>query len=127
MFRKFLALLTVITFVPVMISLLQAQGIKAEYTEQNGARAIGMGHAYTGVAEGLPTVLWNPAGLVSLNRTEVYFSRYEGFSFTVSDMSGAETEDQISFNFFNVGVPIKSVPRCRRHNLPICLGSSGVK
>ena len=68
-----------------------------------------MGHAFTGVAEGLPTVLWNPAGLVSLNRTEVYFSRYEGFSFTVSDMTGAETEDQISFNFFNVGVPIKDI------------------
>lgn len=109
MFRKFLAFLAVISFVPVMIPLLQAQGIKAEYTEQNGARAIGMGHAYTGVAEGLPTVLWNPAGLVSLNRAEVYFSRYEGFSFTVSDISGAETEDQISFNFFNVGVPIKDI------------------
>ena len=87
----------------------ESKGIKAEFTERNGARAIGMGHAYTGVAEGMPTVLWNPAGLASLSRTEVYFSRYNGFSFTVSDNMGQETEDQISFNLFNVGVPIKDI------------------
>ncbi|HLA41117.1 MAG TPA: PorV/PorQ family protein [Candidatus Glassbacteria bacterium] len=109
MLRKFLAFLAVIAIVPFLVPHLRAQGIKAEYTERNGARAIGMGHAFTGVAEGMPTVIWNPAGLVSISRTEFYFSRYQGFSFTVSDMSGAETTDQISFNFFNFGMPIKDI------------------
>jgi len=109
MLRKFLPALSVIAMVPYLVPNLLAQGVKAEYTERNGARAIGMGHAFTGVAEGLPTVIWNPAGLVSINRPEFYFSRYNGFSFTVSDMSGAETEDQISFNFFNFGIPIKDI------------------
>ena len=66
---------------------LSAQGIKADFTERNGARAIGMGHAFTGVAEGMPTVLWNPAGLASLTRTELYFSRYNGWSFTTRPTS----------------------------------------
>ncbi|MFH1068994.1 MAG: PorV/PorQ family protein [Candidatus Glassbacteria bacterium] len=109
MLRKFLPALAVIAMVPYLVPNLLAQGVKAEYTERNGARAIGMGHAFTGVAEGMPTVIWNPAGLVSINRPEFYFSRYNGFSFTVSDMSGAETEDQISFNFFNFGIPIKDI------------------
>ncbi|MEA1996287.1 MAG: PorV/PorQ family protein [Gemmatimonadota bacterium] len=107
MLRKIFPFIIVALMVPLMVSSLEAQGIKAEYTEQNGARPIGMGHAFTGVAEGLSTVLWNPAGLVSISRTEIYFSRYEGFSFTVSDPSGGETEESISFNFFNFGTPIK--------------------
>ncbi|OGF98261.1 MAG: hypothetical protein A3F83_06405 [Candidatus Glassbacteria bacterium RIFCSPLOWO2_12_FULL_58_11] len=107
--RKFLSLLAILSLIPLAAVSLKAQGIKAEYTEQNGARPIGMGHAYTGVAEGLGTILWNPAGLTSVNRTEFNFSRYNGFSFTVSDPTGNETEDQISFNFFNVGMPIKDI------------------
>ncbi|MCE5270172.1 PorV/PorQ family protein [bacterium] len=112
MLRKFILSLAVVALTVAYGSSLYAadnKGIKAEFTEQNGARAIGMGHAYTGVAEGLATVLWNPAGLASLTKTEVYFSRYNGFSFTVTDNMGQETEDQISFNLFNVGVPIKDI------------------
>ena len=104
----FLALALFLTLV-VQTSWAEKRGIKAEYAEQNGARAIGMGHAFTGVAEGLSTILWNPAGLVSITRPEVYFSRYQGFTYTVSDPTGGETEEQISFNFFNVGMPIKDL------------------
>ncbi len=107
MLRKLTFLTTLLLFIPLMVASVRAQGIKAEYTERNGARAIGMGHAFTGVAEGMPTVLWNPAGLANLNRTEVYFSRYEGWSFTYDDpLTGGQASDQISFNFFNVGAPI---------------------
>ena len=91
-------------------SIYAQKGIKDYFKEPNGARPVSMGHAFTGVAEGLPTVLWNPAGLVSINRTEVYLSRYEGFSFTTQDPgTGLETNDNISFNFFNVGVPIENI------------------
>lgn len=109
MFRKLILFFTVAAITLSLSANLAAQGIKTEFTEKNGARAVGMGHAYTGVAEGLPTVLWNPAGLASLSQTELYFSRYNGFSFTVSDNIGQETEDQISFNLFNVGIPIREI------------------
>lgn len=108
--KRNIILLTLLAFLPVSSSVLFAQAIKRDLKEQNGARAIGMGYAFTGVAEGLPTVLWNPAGLVSLSRTEVYFSRYQGTSYSYFNFTtGAETEDQISFNFLNFGLPIKDV------------------
>ncbi|MBW7996220.1 MAG: PorV/PorQ family protein [Candidatus Glassbacteria bacterium] len=109
MLRKFLTLTAVITLVPLAVHTSYAQGVKEEFAEKNGARAIGMGHAYTGVAEGLTAILWNPAGLNSVQNTSFYFSRYEGFSFTVSDPSGGEVEDQISFNLFSIGMPIKDI------------------
>lgn len=109
MLRKSLIFIAMIACTALFFGNASAQGIKEEFAEKNGARAIGMGHAYTGVAEGLSTILWNPAGLSSIQNTSFYFLRYEGFSFTVSDPTGGETEDQISFNLFNVGIPIKDV------------------
>ncbi|MEA2063511.1 MAG: PorV/PorQ family protein, partial [Gemmatimonadota bacterium] len=111
MTRKIFSILCVLAFLTGSSTLVFAQkGIKDYFKDQNGARAIGMGYAFTGVAEGLSTVLWNPAGLVSINRPEVYFSRYQGFSYTTNEpVTGAETEDQISFNFINFGIPIKEV------------------
>jgi len=109
--RNTIIMAFMLAFLASSSSVLYAQkGIKDYFKDQNGARAIGMGYAFTGVAEGLSSVLWNPAGLVSVSRTEVYFSRYAGFTYTTNDaITGMETEDQISFNFFNVGVPIKDV------------------
>lgn len=109
MLRKFLALTAVLSLVPLLVPNVFAQGVKEEFTEKNGARAIGMGHAYTGVAEGLPAILWNPAGLNSIQSTSVYFSRYNGFEFTVESPTGGETTDQVSFNLFNIGIPIKDI------------------
>ncbi|MBN2289503.1 MAG: PorV/PorQ family protein [Candidatus Glassbacteria bacterium] len=109
--RKLIFLAVMTALLSASSSVLFAQkGIKDYFKDQNGARAIGMGYAFTGVAEGLSTVLWNPAGLVSVTRPEVYFSRYQGFTYTTNDaVTGLETEDQISFNFFNFGMPIKEV------------------
>ena len=107
--KRKIILLTLLDFLPASCSVMFSQkGFKDYFKVQNGARAIGMGYAFTGVAEGLPTVLWNPAGLVSISRPEFYFSRYQGFTYTTNEpMTGVETEDQISFNFFNFGMPIK--------------------
>ncbi|MBI3505128.1 MAG: hypothetical protein HY059_09820 [Proteobacteria bacterium] len=42
-----------------------------------GARALGMGEAYGPVAEGANAIYWNPAGLASLHRPDVSYSRQE--------------------------------------------------
>ena len=39
-----------------------------------GARAMGMGGAYLGVADDFSAVYWNPAGLAQMRQTEVYVS-----------------------------------------------------
>ncbi len=109
MLRRFLTFTAVLAVMVLMARNSYAQGVKSDIVEKNGARAIGMGHAYTGVAEGLSTILWNPAGLTSINDPSFFFSRYEGFSFTVNDPTGGETEDQVSFNLFNFGMPVKDI------------------
>lgn len=42
-----------------------------------GARSLGMGEAYTAVAEGPDAVYWNPAGLARMKRPEATYSRTE--------------------------------------------------
>ncbi|UCC43895.1 MAG: PorV/PorQ family protein, partial [Candidatus Zixiibacteriota bacterium] len=41
-----------------------------------GARAAGMGGAYTAVADGAPAIYWNPAGLANLRQSEVMLSHF---------------------------------------------------
>jgi len=53
-----------------------------------GARALGMGNAYTGVASDYSAVFWNPAGLAQ--------ARYGEFSFGLSYMNGKDNS-----TFFN--------------------------
>jgi len=42
-----------------------------------GARALGMGEAYTAVADGPDAVYWNPAGLASMRSPAAYYARGE--------------------------------------------------
>ena len=42
-----------------------------------GARALGMGDAYTAVADGPESVYWNPAGLARMSRIEAQYTRTE--------------------------------------------------
>jgi hypothetical protein len=42
-----------------------------------GARALGMGEAYTAVADGPEAAYWNPAGLAAMSRAEVTYTRSE--------------------------------------------------
>jgi len=46
-----------------------------------GPRALGMGDAYTAVAEGPEAVYWNPAGLAQSDSTEVTYARTEFLSY----------------------------------------------
>ena len=42
-----------------------------------GARALGMGEAYSAVADGPDAVYWNPAGLAQMTRPEIVYTRSE--------------------------------------------------
>jgi hypothetical protein len=42
-----------------------------------GARSLGMGEAYTAVADGADALYWNPGGLARLSRAEAVYSRTE--------------------------------------------------
>lgn len=42
-----------------------------------GARALGMGEAYSAVADGPDAVYWNPAGLAQMTRPEIVYARSE--------------------------------------------------
>ncbi|MCX5794713.1 MAG: hypothetical protein NTY77_04370 [Elusimicrobia bacterium] len=53
-------------------------GAAAEFLRLGaGARALGMGEAYSAVAEGPDAVYWNPAGLARMSRPEVSYTRSE--------------------------------------------------
>jgi hypothetical protein len=59
-----------------------------------GARSLGMGEAYTAVAEGPDAVYWNPAGLSRMTRPEATYAR-------------TELPAGLHHDFFAVGVPIQ--------------------
>jgi long-subunit fatty acid transport protein len=77
----------------------------------SGARAMGMGGAFIGVADDATAASWNPAGLIQLERPEIsivgdYFSRSEEFS------SGARPEinntgkvDDFNLNYLSLAYP----------------------
>jgi hypothetical protein len=57
-----------------------------------GARSLGMGDAYTAVADGPDAVYWNPAGLSRMTHTEATYSR-------------TELPAGLSHDFFAIGMP----------------------
>ncbi len=58
-----------------------------------GARALGMGEAYTAVADGPDAVYWNPAGLSRMSRPEATYAR-------------TELPAGMHHDFFSIGAPV---------------------
>ena len=58
-----------------------------------GARPVGMGSAYAGLADDIQALFWNPAGLNHLNETQV--------SFTNANILGL-----VKYNVFSVALPL---------------------
>jgi hypothetical protein len=59
-----------------------------------GARAVGMGGAYTTIAEDASAVYWNPAGLAGLKRSQVFFNHAKWLA-------------DISLDFAAVAIPLQ--------------------
>lgn len=74
---KFLSKITLFSSVVIMaLMLIQPSMAEQELTLGNdfgvGARAMGMGGAFTGVADDFTSLYWNPAGLSHIRRMEVF-------------------------------------------------------
>lgn len=71
-----------------------------------GARAIGMGNAYTAMADDADSMFWNPAGLAQMNKTQIGMSRammflgdsYDSFSFGVPLGTVVKTKSRYTGN-----------------------------
>lgn len=61
-----------------------------------GAKASGLGGAYTALADDVTAIYWNPAGLAQLNQTELNFMHNEWFG-------------EISYEFLGAACPIENL------------------
>ncbi|MBP6672470.1 MAG: hypothetical protein KA247_04945 [Bacteroidetes bacterium] len=79
-----------------------------------GARAEGFGGAFIGLADDATAVVWNPAGLIQLERPEVsvvtrFKSEKAEFTNTIDpSLNASESQGNFSFNFGSLAVPIAS-------------------
>ncbi|MFH1278728.1 MAG: PorV/PorQ family protein [Candidatus Eisenbacteria bacterium] len=83
-----------------------------------GARAVGMGEAYTAVAEGAEGLEWNPAGIGQLNHAALsteymsYLEDIHGGSVVFAQPVGRRTTFGLSLRFFS----IRDIPRTTLEN-----------
>ncbi|MDZ7725819.1 MAG: hypothetical protein U5R06_24085 [candidate division KSB1 bacterium] len=66
-----------------------------------GARAIGMGGAYTSVADDYSGVYWNPAGIGQMDRSEFHVGLNRNTIATKTDFFGNETSAEDGFTHLN--------------------------
>ena len=71
--RTFLSLSLLLLYFPNLVLAISGQGTtSASFLKFGfGPRAIAMGEAFTGVADDVSSIYWNPAGLEQLDRTEL--------------------------------------------------------
>jgi len=76
-----------------------------------GARAAGMGGAFIGVADDATAIVWNPAGLVLLERPEAsvvtrFVGDYYKYEVVDGDFEEEETTSHFIFNFGSGAIPL---------------------
>ena len=119
--KKNLAFCTVLAFVVIPLccntgseaaTLFQQIGVASSPNPVgSGARAIGMGGAFIGVADDATAASWNPAGLIQLERPELsivgaYTSRREEFSSdTRPEISNTGEIDDFNLNYLSAAYP----------------------
>lgn len=91
-----------------------------------GARALGMGGAYTGVADDYSAVYWNPAGLAMIRKTEMFLDfSHVRFNNDVTYQGNLSTPTTSSTKFNSIGL-VMPVPTARG-SLVFALGYQRVK
>jgi len=79
----------------------------------SGARAMGMGGAFIGVADDATAASWNPAGLIQLERPEIsavysYYGREESYTSDVRPESeGTNSMSSGSLNYLSIAYPFQ--------------------
>jgi long-subunit fatty acid transport protein len=83
----------------------------------SGARALGMGGAFIGVADDATAASWNPGGLIQLETPEIsivgsYVNRIEDLTFNEDpDASGTQEISKTSLNYFSAALPFTALNR----------------
>ena len=83
----------------------------------SGARAVGMGGAFIGVADDATAASWNPAGLIQLERPEVsavysFFQREQTYnSAKFPEMDGTNRMDANGLNYASAAYPFVLLQR----------------
>jgi long-subunit fatty acid transport protein len=83
----------------------------------SGARAIGMGGAFIGIADDATAASWNPAGLIQLERPELsivgaYYNRTEDFSSSMNpEIANTATVDDANLNYLSASLPFNFLKR----------------
>lgn len=83
----------------------------------SGARAVGMGGAFIGVADDATAASWNPAGLVQLEKPEMsvvysYFGRSQSYSSAIHPEIGSTNEmDAGGINYASIAYPFELFKR----------------
>ncbi len=89
----------------------------------SGARAIGMGGAFIGIADDATAASWNPAGLIQLERPELsivgaYLSRTEEYSSSMNpEITNTATIDDTNLNYLSASLPFNFL----NHNMVVSL------
>ena len=83
----------------------------------SGARAIGMGGAFIGIADDATAASWNPAGLIQLEKPELsivgaYFKRSEDFTSSMNpEIANTATADDANLNYLSASLPFNFLKR----------------
>lgn len=83
----------------------------------SGARAMGMGGAFIGVADDATAASWNPAGLVQLEKPEVsivysYFNHHQDYHpSNHPEITGGDTSDSHDINYASIASPFVAFDR----------------
>ena len=118
-----LLLLSSLTLIIILFQVLGVNQLKADTIFQSvglasspnpvgsGARAVGMGGAFIGIADDATAASWNPGGLIQLERPEIsivgsYVYRKEEFSSSLHPESDNSSHiSDFSVNYFSIAYP----------------------
>ncbi|RLB88571.1 MAG: hypothetical protein DRH26_13320 [Deltaproteobacteria bacterium] len=114
--------LIIVLLVSALLTIFFAGGLHAQIAQTitissspnpvgSGARALGMGGAFIGIADDATAASWNPAGLIQLETPELsvvgeYNSRTEDTSYTAfPEASGPQRVSNFELNYFSLACP----------------------
>lgn len=124
--RKFI-LFSAVVLAAIMASGASAQMIGVDWIPTgSGARALGMGGAFTAIADDATAAWWNPAGLAQLERPEfsiVGQQRSNEGSVVSSMTTYTGTKDTTSINFASYVLPFGGTSQGARKALSISYGT----
>lgn len=125
--RRNIFLCSAMFMVIFMVSVASAQVVGLDWIPTgSGARAIGMGGAFTAIADDATAAWWNPAGLAQLERPEVSIvgqQRTNKSSVLSSSGLYSGSKDTTSLNFGSVVLPLGSASQGARKAASISYGT----